>query len=109
MARCAVLIVGVGAFHKVDGVELFDRAFQLANVALELLCDEFADVVRHTETDKLGFALDDCHAGLKVRRLHIGGKAPLKAGLQTIFQGSDVARGTGRSLKRSAFWIRIMY
>ena len=85
---------GGGAFHKVDGVELFDRAFQLADVALELLCDEFADVVRHTEADKLGFALDDCHAGLKVRRLHIGGKAPLKAGLQTIFQGSDVARGT---------------
>ena len=35
---------------------------------------------------KLCLALDDGHAGLKIRRLHIGGQAPLKAGAQTLFQ-----------------------
>ena len=39
---------------------------------------------------KLCLAFDDGHAGLKIRRLHIGGQAPLEAGAQTLFQTFDL-------------------
>ena len=39
---------------------------------------------------KLCLALDDGHPGLKIRRLHVGGQAPLKAGAQTLFQTFDL-------------------
>lgn len=39
---------------------------------------------------KLCLALDDGHPGLKVRRLHVGGQAPLKTGAQPLFQALDL-------------------
>ena len=48
--------------------------------------DELGHLVRHVQVEKLGLAADDGHPRLKVRRLDVGGEAPLEAGAQTLFQ-----------------------
>ena len=99
IARCAVLIVGVAPSTRWIALSFLDGALELADVALELDRDEFADVVRHGEADELGLALDDRHARFKIRRLYVGGQAPLEARLQTV-SSVAMSRG-GRSLVRT--------
>ena len=53
-------------------------------------------VVRQVQIQQLGLALDDGNAGFKIRRLDVGGQAPLKPGAQTLLQGFDLLRGAVR-------------
>ena len=53
-------------------------------------------IVRQVQIQQLGLALDDGNAGFKIRRLDVGGKAPLKPGAQTLLQGFDLLRGAVR-------------
>ena len=52
--------------------------------------DELGHILGQVQMQKLCLALDDGHPGLKIRRLHVGGQAPLKAGAQTLFQTFDL-------------------
>ena len=52
--------------------------------------DEFGHILGQVEVEKLRLALDDGHAGLEIRRLDVGGQAPLEAGAQTLFQALDL-------------------
>jgi len=49
-------------------------------------------VVRQVQIQQLGLALDDGNAGFKIRRLDVGGQAPLKPGAQTLLQRFDFLR-----------------
>ena len=53
-------------------------------------------VVRQVQIQQLGLALDDGNAGFKIRRLDVGGQAPLKPGAQTLLQRFDLLRGAVR-------------
>ena len=53
-------------------------------------------VVRQVQIQQLGLALDDGNARFKIRRLDVGGQAPLKPGAQTLLQGFDFLRGAVR-------------
>ena len=53
-------------------------------------------VVRQVQIQQLGLALDDGNARFKIRRLDVGGQAPLKPGAQTLLQGFDLLRGAVR-------------
>ena len=53
-------------------------------------------VVRQVQIQQLGLALDDGNAGFKIRRLDVGGQAPLKPGAQTLLQGFNLLRGAVR-------------
>ena len=78
------------ALQHVVGVQLFHGAFQLADVVLQVVGDELGHILGQIQVQKLCLALDDGHAGLEVRRLDIGGQAPLKAGAQALFQALDL-------------------
>ena len=78
------------ALEHIVGVELFDRAFQLADVIFQMVGDELSHILGQVEVEKLRLALDDGHAGLEIRRLDVGGQAPLEAGAQTLFQALDL-------------------
>ena len=52
--------------------------------------DELRHIFGQVKVEQLGLALDDGHAGLEIRRLDIGGQAPLKAGAQALFQALDL-------------------
>ena len=85
------------ALEHIVGIELFDRAFQLADVIFQMVGDELGHVLGQIEVEKLRLALDDGHAGLEIRRLDVGGQAPLEAGAQTLFQALDLlGRAVGR-------------
>ena len=62
----------------------------------QVIGDELGHVLGQIQVEQLGLALDDGHAGLKIRRLDIGGQAPLKAGAQTLFQALDLL---GRAIR----------
>ena len=53
-------------------------------------------IVRQVQIQQLGLALDDGNARFKIRRLDVGGQAPLKPGAQTLLQGFDLLRGAVR-------------
>ena len=48
--------------------------------------DELGHILGKVEVEKLRLALDDGHAGLEIRRLDVGGQAPLEAGLKTVVE-----------------------
>ena len=52
--------------------------------------NELGHILGQVQMQKLCLALDDGHAGLEIRRLDIGGQAPLKAGAQALFQALDL-------------------
>lgn len=59
--------------------------------------DELGHILGQIEVEKLRLALDDGHAGLEIRRLDVGGQAPLETGAQTLFQALDLlGRAVGR-------------
>ena len=58
--------------------------------------DEFSHILGQIQVEQLGLTLDDGHAGLEIRRLDIGGQAPLKAGTQALFQALDLL---GRAIR----------
>ena len=87
---------GGDAFQHIVGVELFHGAFQLTDVLLQMIGDVFRHVIGQVQVQQFRLALDDGHAGLEIRRLDVGGQAPLKPGAQTLFQTLDLLGGTVR-------------
>ena len=85
---------GGDALQHVIGVELFHRAFQLADVLFQMIGDVLRHVVGQVQVQQFRLALDDGHAGLKIRRLDVGGQAPLEPGAQTFLQALDLRGGT---------------
>ncbi len=64
--------------------------------------DVLGHIIRQVQVQQLGLALDDGHAGLKIRRLDVGGQAPLKPGAQTLLQDLDLLGGAVGRNERSA-------
>ena len=58
-----------------------------------MICNVLGHIVGQVKIEQLGFAFDDGDTGLKIRRLNVGGQAPLKPGAQTLLQGFDLLRG----------------
>ena len=84
---------GLDALQHIVGIQLFDGALQLADVLLQMVGDVLGHIVGQVKVQQLGLALDDGHAGLKIRRLDVGGQAPLKPGAQTLLQRFDLFGG----------------
>ncbi|MPN06249.1 hypothetical protein SDC9_153505 [bioreactor metagenome] len=57
-----------------------------------MVCNKLGHVVRDVEPQKVGLAADDGDAGLKIRRLNVGGQAPLHTGAQPVLQAFDLFR-----------------
>ena len=87
---------GGDALQHIIGVELFYRALKLADVLLEVVGDVFRHIVGQVQVEQLGLALDDGHPRFKIRRLDIGGQAPLKPGAQAFLQTFDLLGGPVR-------------
>ena len=51
--------------------------YKRQDVIFQMIGDELGHVLGQIEVEKLRLALDDGHAGLEIRRLDIGGQAPL--------------------------------
>ena len=81
---------GGNALQHVIGVQLFHGTFQLTDVLLQMIGDVFRNIVGQIKVEQLRLALDDGNAGLKIRRLNVGGQAPFKTGAQTLFQALDL-------------------
>ena len=81
------------ALQHIIGVQLFHCALQLADVVFQVVGNELCHVLGQIQMQQLCLALHDGNAGLKIRRLHIGGQTPLKAGAQTLFQALDLLGG----------------
>ena len=84
---------GGDALQHIVGVELFHRALQLADVLLQMVGDVVRHIVGHVQLEQLRLTLDDGHPGLEVRRLDVGGQAPLEPGAQTLLQTLDLLGG----------------
>ena len=76
--------------QQLVGFELFHRSLQLADVVFQPVGDVFRHLVGNLNIQQLGLAADDGDPGLKIRGLHVGQKAPFKAGAQPLFQGFDL-------------------
>ena len=83
---------GLNALQHIVGVQFLDRALQLADVLLQVICNVLGHIVGQVKIEQLGFAFDDGDTGLKIRRLNVGGQAPLKPGAQTLLQRFDLLR-----------------
>ena len=81
------------ALQHIIGVQLFHCALQLADVVFQVVGNELCHVLGQVQMQQLCLALHDGNAGLKIRRLHIGGQTPLKAGAQTLLQALDLLGG----------------
>ena len=55
--------------------------------------DVVRHIVGHVQLEQLRLTLDDGHPGLEVRRLDVGGQAPLEPGAQTLLQTLDLLGG----------------
>ena len=84
------------ALQQIVGVQFLDCALQLADILLQVVRNVLGHVVRQVQIQQLGLALDDGNARFKIRRLDVGGQAPLKPGAQTLLQGFDLLRGAVR-------------
>ena len=84
---------GGDALQHIVGVELFDRALQLADVLFQVVGDIFGHVVGQVQVQQFRLALDDGHPGLEIRRLDVGGQAPLEPGAQALLQALDLLGG----------------
>lgn len=65
-----------------DSDAVGETALQVADVVLEALSDEAANIRRQGDGQFEGFGLEDSQAGLKIRRLDLGDEAPLEAGAE---------------------------
>ena len=75
----------------VIGLDLLDRALELADVVGDVFRDVVAHVVAQVEPQALGLVLDDGHAGLVIRLCHVADQAGFKAGAQPVGQLDHVA------------------
>src|SRR3977135_4061319 len=70
-------------------------AFQLADVALDLLSDEHEHIRWHRANERsLQFGAQDGNPRLEIRRLEVGDQAPLESRPQTILQNGHGLRRT---------------
>ena len=79
-----------GAGKLIVGAETLDDALQLTDIVFELARDVGSDILRHREAETFRLAADDRHAGLKIGRLDICQKTPLKAGAEPVLQCFDL-------------------
>ena len=59
--------------------DLFHRAFDLTDIAGNIVGNLVANIVRQLQSKGNGLIFNDRHSGFIVRRLHIGQQAPFKA------------------------------
>ena len=72
------------------GLDAGQRAFQLADVAVDAAGDEIEHVVGDFQIVRQRLLLKDGDARLQIRRLDVGDEAPLEARTKTILQALDV-------------------
>ena len=89
---------GGNALQHVIGVQLLHRAFQLPDILLQMIGNILRHVVGQVQVEELRLPLHDGHAGLEIRRLNVGGQAPLKPGAQPLLQALDLL---GRTIRRN--------
>ena len=101
LRRIDILHGLAGHFHRdvliVEGSlgdDAGQRAFQLADIAVDAVRDEIEDVVGDVEILLHGFLLENRHARLEIRRLDVGGHAPFETGTEPVLDDLDFPRMT---------------
>ncbi len=77
--------------------DLFDRAFELADICLDILCNVVGYVIGQFNAHFDRFIADNGDSGLKIRRLNISQQTPFKTGLHAVLERVDFLRRTVRS------------
>ena len=76
------------------GDDADQRAFQFANVGVDLIGDVHHRFVRNVEIFRLRFLAQNGDPRLQVRRLNIGDQSPFEPGAQPFFQCRNFLRRT---------------
>ena len=84
------------ALQQIVGVQLLTAPSSWRMFCFQVVRNVLGHIVRQVQIQQLGLALDDGNARFKIRRLDVGGQAPLKPGAQTLLQGFDLLRGAVR-------------
>ena len=83
-----------GAVDKAVCTELFDDAFELTDIALDVFPKEVQNIIGKLDIHNLCLAFQNSDAQLRVRRLDIDDKSPFKTALNPFLQMLNVFRGT---------------
>ena len=82
--------VDLAAVERRLGDEGDQHAFQLADVILDVVADEFGNVLGDLDAFAVHFGVQDGHPGFEVGWCEIGGEAPFEAGDEAFFHAFEV-------------------
>src|SRR5688572_28336050 len=76
----------MGTTQVSKGNDAVQSTFQLTDIGLHAAGDRFKDLIRNLTPGSFGFGAQNRKPRFKIRRLDIGGKAPLEEGAQSLIQ-----------------------